>query len=152
MRKKIIAIILGAVMLASMFAGCSLIEHNYEKDARQVVAVIDPIEDKDVSTNITFKSGTKYIYKSELSSAMNTYGSSYMSNYGLTAEQAADRLLSELVTRELLIIEAERLLEQEKIEWTKADDNTYTKYIYNAIDSSIKSLKNNVLSDFGETV
>lgn len=139
-------------MLASMFAGCSLIEHNYEKDARQVVAVIDPIEDKDVSTNITFKSGTKYIYKSELSSAMNTYGSSYMSNYGLTAEQAADRLLSELVTRELLIIEAERLLEQEKIEWTKADDNTYKKTIYNAIDSSIKSLKNNVLSDFGEIV
>lgn len=151
MRKKIFSLILGAILSFSVLAGCSLIEHNDEKDMQQVVAVIDSIKDTDSISKITYKSSAVNIYKSELVSAVNTYGGSYIQN-GLTAEAATDRLLDELVTRELLIVEAERLLRQEKIEWTKADDNAYKKYVYSAIDNQLNSIRNNVLTDFGETV
>ncbi len=137
-------------MCCSLFAGCSLIEHNDEKDMRQVVAVIKPIEDE--SNGISFSSEEKRIYKRDLVYAVNQYASTYISNYGFTLEEATDTILNELVTRELLLIEAQRLLEQKYIEWTQADTNNYNRYIYSAIDSQLNSIKSDIAASFGETL
>ena len=150
MRKRIFSLILGVILCCSVFAGCSLIEHNDEKDMRQVVAVIDPITD--VDNGVTFKSDAKYIYKLDLRNAFLSYGSTYQQQYGMTAEEAADRLLDELITRELLIIEAERLLAQGHIEWTQKDTNDYNRYIYSAIDNQLKELREGLLTSFSETL
>lgn len=149
MRKKIIGILLCVVLSCSFFAGCTLFEHNDEKDAQQVIAVIDPIED--TSNGVTFVSKQKNIYKSDLISAMNSYAQTYMQNYSLTLEQATERLLDELIVRELLLVEAERLLRQGYIDWTQKDDNDQLKSVYGAIDSLLSSLQDNVLGDFDET-
>ncbi len=149
MRKKLLAVILSVFMCCSLFAGCALIEHNNEKDARQVVATIDSIVD--THNGVTYESGKRYIYKSDLISACNSYAASYVSNYNLTLEQAVNRLLDELVTRELLLIEAERLLEQGEIEWTQKEENQKQEYIYSAIDSRLTTLRGDIYSDFDET-
>lgn len=149
MRKRFISLILGVILCCTMFAGCSLIEHNNTKDARQVVAVIDSFSDE--SNGVVYTSKEVKIYKSDLINALNSYGESYMSQYGLTLQQATERLLEELVTRELLTIEADRLLEQGYIEWTKSDDNDKKKYIYNTIDNQLASIENEILSEYDES-
>lgn len=145
MRKKLISLILGVIVFCSLFAGCALIEHNDVKDARQVVATVDAIEDG------SFKSAKKNIYKSDLISMLNQYGQSYMQNYNLTLEQTVDRLLDELITRELLLVEADRLLAQGKIQWTQKEENQKLEYIYSSLDNLISSFRNEILSDRGES-
>lgn len=138
-------------LCGSLFAGCALFEHNDEKDARQVIAVIDSIDEKDAAGNVVYKSGTRNIYKSDLISAMNSYAQQYMQNYGLSLQATTERLLDELVTRELLLIEAERLLAIDKIEWTRRDTNEQNRQIYSAIDNLLTNIKNNILSNYGES-
>lgn len=149
MRKKLLAIILSVIMCSSLFAGCALIEHNSAKDARQVVAVVDSVED--TTNGVAYSSGKRYIYKLDLANACNSYAASYMQNYGLTAKQAVERILDELVTRELLLIEAERMLKQGLIDWTDKEENLKRRNIYAAIDSRLTSLKGDILSDFDES-
>ncbi|MDE7395724.1 MAG: hypothetical protein K2M95_06375 [Clostridiales bacterium] len=151
MRKKIIGIILCLVLCGSLFTGCALFEHNDEKDAQQVVATVDSITEKDESGAVVYSSGTRYIYKSDLTSAMNNYAQQYMQSYGLSLQATTERLLDELVTRELLIIEAERLSAIGKLKWDQRDTNNQNEQIYDAIDSLLSSLKSSILSDFGES-
>lgn len=148
MRKRIVSLLLGVILCCSLFAGCSLIEHNDEKDARQVIAVIDAIED--TSNGVTYKSETKRIYKSDLISAMNSYAQSYMQNYSLTLQQATERLLEELITRELLSIEAERVLKQGLVEWTQKDTNDKNRSIYSTIDSQLDSIRKEIRGEYDE--
>lgn len=141
-RNKIIGMILCVLLCGSMFAGCALVEHNDKKDAQQVVAVIDPIEEAG--------SAKKVIYKSELISTMNSYAQSYMQNYGLTLKETTERLLDEMVTRELLLIEAQRLLNEGLIEWTQKDSNDKMRSVYSSIDSRIESLRQEILTERDE--
>lgn len=150
MRKKFICLILGVVLCCSLFAGCTLIEHNDEKDARQVIAVIKDIED--TSNGITYKSSPKYIYKSDLIRYRNSYAQQYMQSYNMTLQQATEALFDELITRELLLIEVERLTTQKIIEITQKDRNDIQRSVYATIDNQITTLRNEILSDFGEGV
>ncbi len=149
MRKKVIALILGILMCCSMFAGCSLIEHNDEKDARQVVAVINSIED--TSNGVKYTSETKYIYKSDLIRSMNTYAQQYMTNYNLSLKETTERLLDELITRELLLIEADRIEKQGLIDWTQKDTNEQMRNIYSTIDSQLATIRKEILGDYDES-
>ena len=88
MRKKIISIFISVLMCCTVLCGCALIEHNYEKDAKQVIVVIDSIEDTD--NGVTFKSEPRYIYKSDLTSVVQQNAQTYMSNYGYTLQKAVE--------------------------------------------------------------
>ena len=136
-------------MSCSLFAGCSLIEHNDDKDARQVIAVINSIED--TSNGVKYTSETKYIYKSDLIRSMNTYAQQYMTNYNLSLKQAAERLLDELITRELLLIEADRIEKQGLIEWTQKDTNEQIRNIYSTVDSQLQTIRKEILGDYDES-
>lgn len=149
MRKRVVALILGILMSCSLFAGCSLIEHNDDKDARQVIAVINSIED--TSNGVKYTSETKYIYKSDLIRSMNTYAQQYMTNYNLSLKQAAERLLDELITRELLLIEADRIEKQGLIEWTQKDTNEQMRNIYSTVDSQLQTIRKEILGDYDES-
>lgn len=149
MRKKVICTVLSLLLCCSLFAGCSLIEHNDEKDAQQVIAVIDSIED--TYNGKTYKSDKRYIYKSDLISSLNMYAESYMNNNGYTLEQTTEALLEQLITRELLLIEAERLEYQGLIDWTQKDENDKLKNIYSAIDSRLTTLRGEIFSDYSES-
>lgn len=149
MRKRVVALILGILMSCSLFAGCSLIEHNDDKDARQVIAVINSIED--TSNGVKYTSETKYIYKSDLIRSMNTYAQQYMTNYNLSLKQAAERLLDELITRELLLIEADRIEKQGLIEWTQKDTNEQIRNIYSTVDSQLQTIRKEILGDYDES-
>ena len=151
MRKKIIGILLCLVLCFSFFTGCTLFEHNDEKDARQVIAVIDSITDTHPETQEVFNSGPHYIYKTDLISTMNTYAQQYMQYYGMSLQEVTERLLDELVTRELLLIEAERLIFRGDIKWDQRDINDQQVQIYDAIDSLLASMKRTVLSNYGES-
>ncbi|MDE6397923.1 MAG: hypothetical protein K2L51_01230 [Clostridiales bacterium] len=150
MYKKLISLILGVILCGSVFAGCALIEHNDEKDARQIVAVIDPIEDNSVEGK-PYKSEKRVIYKSELISTMNQYASTYMQNYGLSLKETTERLLDEMITRELLLVEADRIRAQGLIEWTQKDKNDVMRTVYSTLDSQIASIKREILSERGES-
>lgn len=150
MVKKLICVILGVILCGSVFAGCALIEHNDEKDARQIVAAIDPIEDESVEGK-PYKSEKRVIYKSELISAMNQYASTYMQNYNLSLQETTERLLDEMITRELLLIEAERIRAQGLIDWTQKDKNDVMRSVYSSLDSQIASFKREILSERDES-
>ncbi|MCI8413686.1 MAG: hypothetical protein HFE47_06320 [Clostridia bacterium] len=148
MRKKIISIFISVLLCCTVLCGCALIEHNYEKDAKQVIVVIDSIEDTD--NGVTFKSEPRYIYKSDLTSVVQQNAQTYMSNYGYTLQKAVEVLLDQLVMRELLSVEADRLRAQGFIDWTQKDDNDKLKSIYSAIDSRLTSIRSEIASGFGE--
>ena len=160
MRKNISKIIL-CVALAAMFSlfatGCSLFEHNYEKDYRQVVATIAAYEAdynvEDANGNVLetlhFSVPEKKIYKTRLIAMVQNYSSST----GLSdPEQIVDYLLNQLIRRELLITEADKMIEFKQLDWTLKDKNTVTESVYNTLDSVIKERINSVYSDHGEPV
>jgi hypothetical protein len=151
MYKKLMGILLCIVLSGSVFAGCALIEHNDEKDAKQIVAVIDPIKEYNSKGELVFESEKKVIYKSELIQTMNQYAQTYVQNYNLTLKEATERLLNEMITRELLLIEAERIEKQNLIKWTQKDHNDVTRSVYAAIDNQIAALKKEIMGEYDET-
>lgn len=148
MRKRIICSILSLVLCFSLLCGCALIEHNDQEDARQVIVTIDNITE--TLNGKTYESGKREIRKSQLNSLMNNYGQAYMQNYGYTAEQVVDLFVDQLITRELLLIEAYRLKFHGFIEWTQADENDKVKAVYSSIDSRLVTITNEITNSFGE--
>lgn len=163
--RKIICFILCIVTSMAVLTGCTLFEHDYNRDYQQVVAEINPItetkevpKDKDSTSEnpemetIEFTSEKKYIYKSELVNAFSSNGQQMVTEQGMTIEQALESLLRQLITRELILIEADRALKFREIEMDLTATNRVKKLVYNSIDAQILSICNTILKERNETL
>lgn len=145
MYKKIVSLVLSFVICLGVLSGC-LFEHNFEKDYRQVVAEIKPITE--TRDGDTYTTKARYVYKSELINYINSYAGNLMSQYDMTAEQAVKYVLDNyLITRHLLLAEAEISLHFGDIVWDYTAENDMRKLVYNSIDSQLKAIKNEILTD-----
>ena len=86
--KKIICMILCAVMTAAIVGGCAVFEKDVDYYNNMVVAT--------VGTDIK-------ITKGQLSAAYGGFGYQYVSQYGLTVKEAYDRTLDDLIDREIFV-------------------------------------------------
>lgn len=165
MRKNFFRIILCGVLAAALcFAavGCSIFEHNYEKDYSQVIATISPVSetrkvdttgDGELNTEKTFTSEEKHIYKNQLISVFNSNASSVISSGAATdAESAAEYLLNQLIYRELLLTEHDKLEFFGDIEWTQTDRNTVAQSVYSSLDSIVSDLIDDILGAHDEPI
>lgn len=167
--KKIISLILTVLLCVVMLAGCSLFEHDYERDYGQVIATIEsftdnvsgkkPVFDQDgypaydiegnpKTENVTKKytSNKVEIYKSQLVN----YVYSYLSNdlqQGKSAEAAINGYVDSMINIELLLIEADKLFDAGILYWTEADVEGIQRSVYTAITDSIFEEKNKILEE-----
>lgn len=154
MRKKIrfITCLLLAAFLSFGAVGCSLIEHNYDKDYQQVAATIGVYTETRTVDGIekTFQTKEKKIYKSQLVSSMNANASNVMSQYGYTLEQATEYLLTQLINRELILNEADRRIFFGEMKWERKDSNAVAEAVYASIDAQLKSIMNDIRKEHNE--
>lgn len=160
MRKNIFKTILCVVFAAALSVtatGCALFEHNNEKDYAQVVAIVAPVEatytveneDGSKGETLTFKSEEKKIYKTQLINVWNSNAANLI-NSGYTPEDAANYLLDQLVQREQLLNEADKMIAFGLLKWNQNDKNEIMKSVYSSIDSLVKSISDGVLEDHDE--
>lgn len=147
MLKRLLSVILTLLMICPLVA-CNMFEHNYEKDYKQVIAVIKKFDEKS-----GFSYPGKNIYKYELINTLNANISSIQQAGGLTAEMT-DTLLKQLVTRELVLIDFDRQLAVGEMKWRdtdedRTDSNKVLELAYNMIDSKIKEFKTATLKEKG---
>ncbi len=158
MRKNFLKVTLCVVLAAALglFAtGCSLFEHNYKKDYQQVVATIAAyeadynVEDENgkVLETLHFSVPEKKIYKTRLIAMVQNYSTST----GLSdPEEIVDYLLNQLIRRELLLTEADKMITFGQLEWDLKDKNAVMESVYNTLDSVIKERIKSVYTDHGE--
>jgi len=154
MRKKIVSLFLVIVMCLGLFTGCSLFKYDNERDYKQVVATLSSVTITDDSSeenrNNPFVTEEKRIYKYELVSMLNSNGQTLISSYGMSLEQAVDYLVEQLVTRELVLNEADAQIHFGNIKWGQNEENQVLQGIYTTVDSQLASIRNEILSEHGE--
>lgn len=169
MLKRIVIGILSVVMAATMLTGCSFFEHNYERDYKQIVAevkayeieneveeqVIDPDTGKpqidpdtgEVLTQtvtVKYKTQKRTIYKRDLVEYINNNQSTLSQSYSDT-KSMVNGVVQLLVNTELVINEADALIDAGLIEWGQAQKNTIKQRVYQVVNGSIVSLQNELL-------
>lgn len=160
MLKRIIIGILTVVMAGAMLTGCTFFEHNYERDYKQVVAEVksyvienEVVEDKTDETTgetesetrtVTYTTPKRTIYKRDLVDYINNNQSSLSQKYS-DAKSMVKGAMELLVNTELVINEADALIEAGLIEWGQAQKNTVKQRIYQVVDGSLISLQNDLL-------
>lgn len=141
-------------MCLGLFTGCSLFKYDNERDYKQVVATLSSVTITDGSSeanrNNPFVTEEKRIYKYELVSMLNSNGKTLVSSYGMTLEQAVDYLVEQLVTRELVLNEADAQIHFGNIKWGQNEENQVLQGIYTTVDSQLASIRNEILSEHGE--
>ncbi|MCH5162185.1 MAG: hypothetical protein J1G38_01695 [Clostridiales bacterium] len=152
MFKRFIIGILSIVMAAAVLTGCTFFDHNYDRDYRQVVAVVKSYEienlvgvDED-GNNITstYKTAKRTIYKRDLVEYINSNQTSLSQQYN-TAKSLVNHAIEMLIDTELVINEVDALIDAGLIEWGQAQENTVKQRIYGVIDGSIISIQNELL-------
>lgn len=169
MFKRIIIGIISAVLAASMLCGCSFFSHDQERDLQQVIATVDSYEivnsvqaeKKDAEGNtvkdengdvvyetVTYRYTTdkKEIYKRDLVEYVSNNYSNLSSSYGNSAEAIYRAGASMLVNIELVTNEVDALIDAGKISWGLTETNAVKKRIYSVIDSTLVSVKNEILA------
>ncbi len=153
MRKKIVSLFLVIVMCLGLFTGCTLFKYDNERDYKQVVATVSSVTITDDSSeenrNNPFVTKEKKIYKYELVSMLNSNGQNLISS-GKSLEEAVDYLVDNLVTRELILNEADAQIHFGNIKWGQNEDNQVLEGIYATIDNQLASIRNDILSEHGE--
>ncbi len=161
MRKKLIPLILIIVFAFSMLTGCgNLVVSNYQKNNLQVIAKIAPITKAYVDSNQTktYQTEAVKIYKKDLYSQLETGYSNYMqNNAGKTVEQAVNYFVERLVIQELILIEADHLINYEHKLFLKDgqdgrafnDINALNKYKYQTIGDDLFNRSNSIREDNG---
>ncbi len=159
MRKRIICILLTAILSISLFTGCSLFSYDSEKDSMQVVATLAPVQ---ITENAVYtidaecKEAKKYvteekkIYKYELVSTFNNIGQTLVQSYGYSLEDALDYVVNQLITRQILLNEADAQISFGNITWGQNEENQVLEGIYNSVDSQLASIRNTILESRGE--
>lgn len=159
MIKKLLTILLCGVLGFSILSGCSLFELDEDKDMAEAVAIIAsktiPIQvlQSDGSTKSeTFTTEEKVISKLELANIYSQYGSQYQQNYGYSVEETFEALLDQLVDRELLIIEAEKLIKSNLIRFKQSELNQIWKNVYDSIDDAIYTYEEEIAKEYEENI
>lgn len=104
-KKKIVCgILASSIALAAAFGGCSLVSTNNAADMNQVVAEVD-ISDSVSSQLDGYKSavGSTSVIKRELITYYINYGYMYVTNYGMSTEQAFNMLLESLIENAVVV-------------------------------------------------
>lgn len=156
MFKRIIISILTIVMSATMLTGCTFFTHNDERDMRQVIATVESYEIKnsvrdenDETKIVTYTTPKKDIYKRDLVEYVNLNSASLSQQY-FDAEGMYKAAVDMLVNTELIINEVDALIDAGLIEWGLTEENAIKKRIYSAIDTSMMTIKNQILDEHGE--
>lgn len=149
MFKRIIIGILSVVMAATLLCGCSFFSHDTERDLRQVVAYVESYEIENDKQGKPYKTEAVDIYKRDLVEYYNTNYSNLSSTYGSDVEGMYRYCLSMLVNTELVINEVDALIDAGKMEWGVEQQNEVKKRIYDIIDSTLISIKNDILDERG---
>ncbi|MDE6210456.1 MAG: hypothetical protein K2K85_08775 [Clostridia bacterium] len=108
MKKKIVALVLLLALVSTFFVGCSLFETDANRDYHQVVA--------NVSYN-TQSSGamTAVVYKGEVKTQVNIYGSYFMQSYGWSADDVVEYCFNNVARQKLLLLYAQEYLYLNKL-------------------------------------
>ena len=107
MKKKVIAFVLLVALSATLLTGCSLFGKNADRDYHQVLATVSYDTGNGVISNV--------IYKGEVVSYVNRYGSTYVSQLGWSAEQVVEYFYNTLTRQKLLVLYAQDYLYKNKL-------------------------------------
>lgn len=159
----IVSFVLGAVMLT----GCSAFQYDYDRDFKQVVAEMNPYTvtvnyDDDNGDTKVYKYEAKLvkIYKMDLVEYVNNNQSSLSQN-AATKQEMYDNALKMLINTEIIANEAEAYINAGEIAWdaevnvgtddepimrkTYTQTNAVKRRVYQVIDSTLLSIKNEIL-------
>lgn len=157
MIKRIIISILSVIMVAATLCGCSFFTINSERNMKQVVA---QVASYDISTSVrnendeteikvyTAKENT--IYKLDLMEYIENNRESLSSSFSNDAEGMVRYVIRMMLNTRLVLNEVEALIDAGRIEWGLTQENTVKKSLYQVIDSTLISLKNDILSERNE--
>lgn len=144
--KRIISFILILLISASVLAGCTMFVKNTSDDMAQVVAVIEPREF--VANGEPYMSERKEITKQELLNTLNNNYQNYLQQ-GYQLTELLDFFLNQLIDRELLLLEADRLSREGLIEKTTlTQKNAIWKKIYASVDSEMYNITLEIAKEY----
>lgn len=125
MKKKLTLFLMCFVMLCmTLFAGCSLVETDYDKYYNAVISEIKNNEGEKVAE----------VKNRELIEAYQNYGQSLMQYYGYTKEEAVNETLRLLENRKITVLTAEKLFTLNDLEKTYLWESTA-----NALEENLQS-------------
>lgn len=162
MLKKLLTIVISAVMFVTVLGGCTLVALDNNKDMSQAVAVVAArtITYKQDGVTKSYTYGERVITKAQLVNAYDSQAQSYYQqnngasilNAGYTPAELMDNLLENLIERQLFLREAEFLLYKGDIVITQKDYNTVWKSVYTNIDTYIYQQEQAIAKAFGEDI
>lgn len=94
MNKKLLALVLIMVVLASFFVGCTMFETDEYREYHQVVATVN------------YKAMSAELYRGDVLNYVANYGAAYIQNYGMTVEQVVEYFYNNLSKQKLLLLYA----------------------------------------------
>lgn len=157
MFKRIIISILSVIMAATMLCGCSFFTVNSERNMKQVVA---QVASYDISTSVrnekdeteikVYTTEANTIYKLDLLEYIENNRESLSSSFANDPEGMVRYVMRMMLNTRLVLNEVEALIDAGKIEWGMTQENTVKRSIYQVIDSTLISLKNDILSERNE--
>lgn len=174
MKKKIISIILILVISCAALTGCTFFSHNSEKDMRQVVAEIasyditvnvpvDPDDENSVKETKTYTTKKITVYKQDLLDYLNNNYSNLSSSFSDDPEGMVKYAIQLICYTHLVTNEADALIEYKLVDWDKeytdetgavkhyyTQSNNIKQNVYSVIDSTLASIKNEILESRGE--
>jgi len=136
MIKKLLGLLLSAVVALSVCTGCTIIETDEEARMAQPVAIIEPIT-IDLGNGQTHVTERRTVTKHELNNYFLSLAQQYLSYY--SAQELYDIAFDNLVNRQLLLIEVEKekLVGHIAKEPTQAQANDAWKEVYAQLDQLI---------------
>lgn len=94
MNKKLLALVIIMVVLASLFVGCTMFETDEYREYHQVVATVN------------YKTMSAELYRGDVLNYVANYGATYIQNYGMTVEQVVEYFYNNLSKQKLLLLYA----------------------------------------------
>ncbi|HEY8423533.1 MAG TPA: hypothetical protein VIL23_02095 [Clostridia bacterium] len=157
MFKKILTILLCFALSFSALVGCRLFKLDENRDFAEPVAVIQsrslPIKVRQENGSYkdsVFTSKERTVSKYQLYNAFQQFGPIYQRQFGMTVEEAYDKLLDQLVERELLLTEIERLIASNEIRFRQSELNKVWKEVYDKIDEAVYEYETEIAKEYGE--
>ncbi|MCH5155443.1 MAG: hypothetical protein J1F69_02450 [Clostridiales bacterium] len=140
-----------------MLLGCSFFSHDNERDMQQEVAVVKAynitnieLDENGDSVTYNYKTAKKILYKRDLLEYANNNSSSFASSFSGNPEGLYKYCIRMMISTELVTNEVDALIACDRIKWGVAEQNEIRKSLYNIVDNTLFSLKNNILSERGQ--
>ena len=138
MFKKITAFLVLVLCLILPLSGCSLFALDSYTYLNQTVVTI----------NNTSNNNQLVIKKKDLIEAYRNYAQTLQQN-GYTGQQAIEQIVQLLINKEVVLNEAERLIEEEKITVSNNDLNDMWTETYKAVIKNIADFENEIIKAWG---